>query len=360
MRLHSASAAVISICLVLAGCSPSLGLRSFAPTSSSVPASSSTSAPATVPEIHMLFAYAACELLGRNQLDNIAPGVYGTPGIDPAYDADTCTYTTDGATWVVRIISKSLKEGRSGADQGTARRIDPIEGYPSALVEFPGEVDRCNIAVVVTNSQNYLLITVDGAVPGTMFPNPCDGARRIAAAAIVTFGAKNRFFFRTKASAARPPQPRIDLHGVDPCTLLDSDLLRTLGGPTVNRKGRPSEEALFRAPSCSWSSTGASLGVNTVSDSGLIGYDHTPEKYARDEGFMPSRLMEVPPIRGYPTFLSRMPRSTETECHLVVDVADGQLLRATFMVSDSFRNRFAEPCEAANRMVDAALTRLTS
>jgi hypothetical protein len=70
--------------------------------------------------------------------------------------------------------------------------------------------------------------------------------------------------------------------------------------------------------------------------------------------------MELPPVRGYPIFRARIPRETHTECELVVDVADGQMLRAVFDVSKSFVDRFVEPCKGARRLVDAALATLTS
>lgn len=147
----------------------------------------------------------------------------------------------------------------------------------------------------------------------------------------------------TKPSSTRPREIKLDAK--DPCLLLTAEQLPPL---KIDEAGRPGNAPTFKAKECSWTVTGASSRLAPVTSEGIEVWT---------SGKRTGQPVEMAPISGFPAISVTVP-SDQDRCDVMVDVADGQYLLATFSVSPSFRDRFPKPCDGARQLAEAAMQNL--
>ncbi|MGW4214655.1 DUF3558 domain-containing protein [Lentzea sp. NPDC004789] len=146
-----------------------------------------------------------------------------------------------------------------------------------------------------------------------------------------------------KPSSARPQEIKLD--GKDPCQLLTTEQLPSL---KIDRPGRPGNAPAFNAKDCSWTVTGADSRLAPVTSEGIDVWTG---------GKRTGQAEKTAPIAAFPAISVTIP-SDQDRCDVMVDVADGQYLLATFSVSPSFRDRFPMPCDGARQLAEAAMQNL--
>jgi len=147
----------------------------------------------------------------------------------------------------------------------------------------------------------------------------------------------------TKPSSARPREIKLD--GKDPCQLLTAAQLPPL---KIDEPGQPGNAPAFKAKECSWTVTGADNRLAPVTSEGVEVWTG---------GKRTGQAEKTAPIAAFPAISVTVP-SDEDRCDVMVDVADGQYLLATFSVSPSFRDRFPKPCDGARQLAAAAMQNL--
>jgi hypothetical protein len=147
----------------------------------------------------------------------------------------------------------------------------------------------------------------------------------------------------TKPSSTRPLEIKLD--GKDPCQLLTAEQLPAL---KIDRPGRPGTAPAFNAKDCSWTVTGADSRLAPVTSEGI-------EVWTGGE--RTGQAEKTAPIAAFPAISVTVP-SDKDRCDVMVDVADGQYLLATFSVSPSFKDRFPKPCDGARQVAEAAMQNL--
>lgn len=171
-----------------------------------------------------------------------------------------------------------------------------------------------------------------GAEPGTPTPQPTSSSALTQTAA------------SSKPPPSRPREIRMD--GRDPCALLTQEQLTVL---KFDRPGRVGTSEFYEAPSCSWTVSGQSIQVIPVIKEGIEAWT---------SGKRRGQPAEIAPVMGFPTVTVTLPTDND-QCDVLVDVADGQLLSATFSVSPSFKDRFPMPCDGARLVAEAVMENLT-
>jgi len=147
----------------------------------------------------------------------------------------------------------------------------------------------------------------------------------------------------TKPSSARPQEIKLD--GKDPCRLLAAEQLPSL---KIDRPGRPGDAPAFKAKDCSWTVTGASSRLAPVTSEGIEVWT---------SGQRTGQAEKTPPIAGFPA-ISVTVASDKDRCDVMVDVADGQYLLATFSLSGFKPEEFPKPCDGARQLAEAAMQNL--
>lgn len=147
----------------------------------------------------------------------------------------------------------------------------------------------------------------------------------------------------TKPSSTRPRGIKLD--GKDPCQLLTAEQLPSL---KIDRPGRPGNASAFNAKDCSWTVTGASSRLAPVTSEGIDVWT---------SGRRTGQAEETPPIAGFPA-ISVTVASDKDRCDVMVDVADGQYLLATFSLSGFKPEEFPKPCDGARQLAEAAMQNL--
>lgn len=127
-----------------------------------------------------------CALLTPEQLP--ALDIVGTPGrivLAPHYRAMECAWTDIGVdNRLVAVTVEGISAWTAGRRAGRPTRIEPILGYPAITVTLPADDNRCDVMVDTADGQ-YLAATFSVRTGyEKWFPAPCDGARRLAEAAM--------------------------------------------------------------------------------------------------------------------------------------------------------------------------------
>ena len=147
----------------------------------------------------------------------------------------------------------------------------------------------------------------------------------------------------TKPSSARPREIKLD--GKDPCQLLTAEQLPSL---KIDEPGHPGNAPAFKAKECSWTVTGADSRLAPVTSEGI-------EVWTGSKRI--GQAEETPPIAGFPA-ISVTIASDKDRCDVMVDVADGQYLLATFSLSGFKPEEFPKPCDGARQLAEAAMQNL--
>lgn len=153
---------------------------------------------------------------------------------------------------------------------------------------------------------------------------------------------------QTETSGALPDRPReLPLDDVDPCSLVpESDYHRFY----IEKPGEPGEHEPTSSPDCFYSTDVGSFSITTVTTEGV-------EPWL--DGSRIAEAEQIPPISSFPAIGITLP-ADETRCDIAIDVADGQHLLATVIVSPSKAAEVPAPCEYARQLAESAMGTLAS
>ncbi|GGM75619.1 hypothetical protein GCM10012275_52890 [Longimycelium tulufanense] len=156
----------------------------------------------------------------------------------------------------------------------------------------------------------------------------------------------------TSATKATPARPReIKLDGKNPCDLITAHQRAKFG---FEREPRSGTNETFKSPDCRFSNNLAGYWLTTVTTEGVEVWHN---------GGRNARVEEQQPILGYPTIATTLPDHPvykESNCGIVVDVADGQYLLATIQIDRGSVSKLPPKCEAARAFAEAAMKTLTA
>ncbi|MFI9011834.1 DUF3558 domain-containing protein [Actinosynnema sp. NPDC053489] len=179
--------AAVAVILV-AGCNttagtprPASGAGAFPGTS---PSSTSTSPPARPREIELRGAE-PCALLTDDQLPALQIDEAGRLVDNDFYRTKGCSWTVVGAnSRLIPVTVEGISAWTDGKRAGRAAATDPVVDFPAITVTLPNDEGRCDV-VVDTSDGQYLAATFS-VLPTyeDRFPAPCDGARKLAEAAM--------------------------------------------------------------------------------------------------------------------------------------------------------------------------------
>jgi len=127
----------------------------------------------------------ACDLLTADQLDRLKIDRAGRASEISALNATGCTWTVTGASSILApVLNEGIDAWVNGGRIGKGESVAPVSGFPAITVAIPGSPDRCDLMVDTADDQ-YLAVafTVSPSFQDE-FPEPCDGARQLAEAAM--------------------------------------------------------------------------------------------------------------------------------------------------------------------------------
>ncbi|GAA1342814.1 DUF3558 domain-containing protein [Saccharothrix algeriensis] len=176
---------VAALGLVLTACAP--GTTGSPTPGSTPPAPESTSTPTSPqrPREIKLDGKDACQLLSSDQLPALRIDRPGKPRESDLYQATGCSWTVTGAgNSLVPVTKEGIEVWTAGKREGRSAVIEPVLGFPAISVTLPTDELRCDVMVDTSEGQ-YLTAGFD-VTPSyrDKFPEPCDGARRLAEAAM--------------------------------------------------------------------------------------------------------------------------------------------------------------------------------
>lgn len=207
--------------------------------------------PTTRPREIRLDGLDPCDLLTKRQRSDLDIYESGEPAtVETLGDAPGCDWILTGESSRLVAVTTEGIEARIG--QGNP--VTPVNGFPTIMV-IPESPDSCDLLISIADGQ-YLAATFTAA-SSWISPSPCDGARRLAEAAMHTLGA-------TSATTGSTPT---SLEDTEPCGLLteqDLDMLGKLGGPPLRRD-------LGTARSCNYNIDNHPLDIDLRTNVGLAG-----------------------------------------------------------------------------------------
>ncbi|MFD1146334.1 DUF3558 domain-containing protein [Saccharothrix hoggarensis] len=191
MRPRTAELGVVlcaaAVVVLVAGCSktisgiplPAGGAGAFPGTSPS-----SVSSPDRPREIKLDGAE-PCGLLTEEQLPALQIDRAGRVVDNDFYQTKGCSWTVIGASSrLVPVTAEGISVWTEGKRAGQAAEIDPVRDFPAITVTLPNDGGRCD--VMVDTAEGQYLVASFTVVPTyeDRFPKPCDGARKLAEAAM--------------------------------------------------------------------------------------------------------------------------------------------------------------------------------
>ncbi|MCE6999833.1 DUF3558 domain-containing protein [Saccharothrix sp. S26] len=176
--------AVACVLLVTGACSTG-GTATPQTTTTVSPPVTTTAAAVTRPKPVTLDDKEPCSLLTPEQLGALKIDRVGRPLEVSALKATGCTWTVTGASNIlVPVLHEGIETWTDGKRTGQPREVDPVAGFPAITVPIPNSPDRCDLMIDTADDQ-YLAVafSVDLGFQDR-FPEPCDGARQLAEAAM--------------------------------------------------------------------------------------------------------------------------------------------------------------------------------
>ncbi|ONI91754.1 hypothetical protein ALI22I_01755 [Saccharothrix sp. ALI-22-I] len=128
---------------------------------------------------------APCGLLTDGQLPTLKIDTAGRPVDSDFYKTTGCSWTVIGAgSHLVPVTVEGISAWTDGKRAGQAETIDPVLDFPAITVTLPSDEGRCD--VMVDTSEGQYLVAAFSVLPTyeDRFPAPCDGARKLAEAAM--------------------------------------------------------------------------------------------------------------------------------------------------------------------------------
>jgi hypothetical protein len=101
------------------------------------------------------------------------------------YQTTACSWTVTGASnRLIPVTKEGIEEWTGGKRSGQPTGIEPILGFPAITVTLPADLAACDVMVDTADGQ-YLVATFS-VIPNfeDRFPEPCQGARQLAEAAM--------------------------------------------------------------------------------------------------------------------------------------------------------------------------------
>lgn len=177
---------LLAILTTAAACSPSTGTPSPVKTTIVSSDASSTSAkPSSRPHEISFDGREPCEFLTTAQLPQLKIDRPGQPAPSDAYKTTGCSWTVTGAdSTLIPVTIEGIEEWTGGKRRGQPSEIEPILGFPAITVTLPSDPLACDVMVDTADGQ-YLVATFSVSPSfKDRFPEPCDGARKLAEAAM--------------------------------------------------------------------------------------------------------------------------------------------------------------------------------
>lgn len=109
----------------------------------------------------------------------------GRTGTDSTYKSPYCSWTATGQSiQLIPVTTEGIEEWTDGKRQGQSTEADPVEGFPAITVILPDDLNQCDL--FVDTAEGQYLSTTYSVSPSfkDRFPEPCDGARKLAEAAM--------------------------------------------------------------------------------------------------------------------------------------------------------------------------------
>lgn len=179
-----AAAAIV----LLAGCNTTAGIPRPASGAGAFPGTSSSTTSASPPdrprEIELRGAE-PCALLTDEQLPALQIDEAGRLVDNDFYRTKGCSWTVVGAnSRIIPVTGEGISAWTDGKRAGRAAATDPVVAFPAITVTLPNDEGRCDV-MVDTSEDQYLAATFS-VLPTyeDRFPAPCDGARKLAEAAM--------------------------------------------------------------------------------------------------------------------------------------------------------------------------------
>ncbi|RKT53453.1 DUF3558 domain-containing protein [Saccharothrix australiensis] len=126
-----------------------------------------------------------CDLLTTQQLSALRIDRPGREVASETYESTGCTWTVNGANnRLVPVTKEGIGVWSGGSRTGRPAKIDPILGFAAITVTLPSDERHCDVMVDTTDGQYLVAAFTVSPSFVDQFPKPCDGARRLAEAAM--------------------------------------------------------------------------------------------------------------------------------------------------------------------------------
>lgn len=153
-------------------------------TSAGSAAGSATAAPPTRPREVRLDGEDPCALLTAGQLAEFGIAGAGKPIPVKVYETTGCSWTATGAGYrLIPVPTEGIEAWTGGERAAKPTETGPVLGFPAITVTVPSDTASCDVMVDMAEGQ-YLVASFTGAGAGDQGTEPCDGARRLAEAAV--------------------------------------------------------------------------------------------------------------------------------------------------------------------------------
>lgn len=171
--------------MLISSCTAEPGTPSAETTTASATETTSTSRGPQRPRAISLEGKDACALLTAEQLAALKMDTRGRPRESDTYQATGCNWSVTGATGgLVPVTKEGIEVWTEGKRTGRPTEIDPILGFPAITVTDQSDELRCDVMVDTADGQ-YLTAGYQVSPSFTdRFPDPCEGARQFAEAAM--------------------------------------------------------------------------------------------------------------------------------------------------------------------------------
>ncbi|MBY8850774.1 DUF3558 domain-containing protein [Saccharothrix longispora] len=178
---------MLAVLAFTAACSPSAGkpVPEEPPTTSSATPSTSVKPSSPRPREIKVDGLRPCDLLTTEQLPGLKIDRPGRSVTSDFYQTTACSWTVTGASnRLTPVTREGIEEWTGGKRTGRPTEIEPILDFPAITVTLPSDPAACDVMVDTADGQ-YLVATFS-VLPGfeDRFPEPCDGARQLAEAAM--------------------------------------------------------------------------------------------------------------------------------------------------------------------------------
>lgn len=142
-------------------------------------AAPSSASPTTRPQEVEFDTGQPCALLEAEQLAEFEIDGEGTPIPIKTYETTGCSWTAADASYrLIPVTTEGIEAWTGGERAARTAATEPVLGFPAIEVTSPADTASCDV-MVDTAAGQYLVASFTSDAP-----EPCDGARRLAGAAL--------------------------------------------------------------------------------------------------------------------------------------------------------------------------------